>query len=102
LDLNEELIKNPASTFFVRVSGDSMVDAGIHDNDILIVDRSIEAREGKIVIAILDGELVVKRLRRIKGQLCLIPENPRYAPIMIKPDSDFIIWGIVTNVIHPV
>jgi len=102
LDLNEELIKNPAATYFVRVSGDSMIDAGIHDHDILIVDRSIEAREGKIVIAILDGELVVKRLQRVKDQLFLVPENEKFRPIPIRAESDFLIWGIVTNVIHSV
>ncbi|MDD8053458.1 MAG: translesion error-prone DNA polymerase V autoproteolytic subunit [Thermotogota bacterium] len=102
LDLNEELIKNPAATYFVRVSGDSMIDAGIHDHDILIVDRSIEAREGKIVIAILDGELVVKRLQRVKDQLFLVPENKKFRPIPIHPESDFLIWGTVTNVIHSV
>jgi len=102
LDLNTELIKNPAATYFVRVSGDSMVDAGIHNGDILIVDRSLEVREGKIVIAILDGELVVKRLRRIKGQLYLVPENKSFRPIPIHEESEFLIWGIVTNVIHSV
>lgn len=101
LDLNEELVKNPAATFFVRVSGDSMIDAGIHNNDILIVDRSLEVRENKIVIAILNGELVVKRLRRIRGELFLVPENAIYPPIPIRPESECIVWGVVTNVIHP-
>lgn len=100
LDLNEHLIKNPPSTFFVRVSGDSMKDVGIFPNDILIVDRSIDPVDGKIVIAVIDGELTVKRLRKKNGALFLMPENPEYSPIAVKELQDFSIWGVVTNVIH--
>jgi DNA polymerase V len=102
LDLNEHLIKHPAATFFVRVSGESMVNAGIYPGDILIVDRSLEAADKKIVIAVLDGELTVKRLRIRSGRPSLEPENDQYAPIEIKPDMAFEIWGVVTNVIHKV
>lgn len=102
LDLNEHLIKHPAATFFVRVSGESMINAGIYPRDILIVDRSLEAVDKKIVIAVVDGDLTVKRLRIRSGQPFLEPENDRYAPIEILPDMAFEVWGVVTNVIHKV
>ena len=102
LDLNLELIKNPAATFFVRVSGSSMKDAGIFDGDILIVDRSLRAANRKIVIAILNGELLVKRLCMHDDQCILMPENKNYSPIYLTNDSDLNIWGVVTNVIHRV
>jgi len=102
LDLNLELIKNPAATFFVRVSGSSMKDAGIFDGDILIVDRSLRAANRKIVIAILNGELLVKRLCIRDDQYILMPENKNYSPIYLTNDSDLNIWGVVTNVIHRV
>lgn len=101
LDLNKHLIKHPAATFFVRVAGDSMIDAGIHPGDILIVDRSLEPANKKVVIAIIDGELTVKRIRINKGRIYLIPENKKYKPIEIEKEMDFDIWGVVTNVIHP-
>lgn len=99
LDLNEFLIKNPKATFILRVSGSSMVGAGINDKDILIVDRSLEAIHGKIVIAVLDGDLTVKRLHRKDGVILLLPESPAFKPIEIKKESDLQIWGVVTNVI---
>jgi DNA polymerase V len=102
LDLNEYLVKHPAATFFVRVSGDSMIEAGIHDGDILIVDRSLPALDGRIIIAILDGELTVKRLRKKGQQITLVPENDLYEPIEINEFNDFEVWGVVTNVIHKV
>ncbi len=102
IDLNRELVKNPAATFFVRVTGDSMTDTGIYDGDVLIVDRSLEVTGGRIVIAVIDGELVVKRLIKKAGKLILMPENPKYQPIIVTEDSDFLIWGVVTNVIHSV
>lgn len=101
LDLNEHLIKHPAATFFVKVAGNSMVNAGIHSGDLLIVDRAIEPADNKIVIAALNGELTVKRIRKIKGRLFLAPENPEFEPIEIGADSQFEVWGVVTNVIHP-
>ena len=102
LDLNELLIKHPSATFFLRVSGSSMIKAGIHHDDILIVDRSLEPAHGKIVIASLNGELTVKRLHRFGGRVKLVPENDAYAPIDITEEMELRIWGVVTNVIHPV
>ena len=102
LDLNELLVQKPAATFFVRAEGESMLGAGIHPNDILVVDRSIEPVPGKIVICALNGELTVKRLASCKGQLVLAAENPDYQDITIHEDIDMVIWGIVTNVIHSV
>ncbi|MEE3717957.1 translesion error-prone DNA polymerase V autoproteolytic subunit [Tumidithrix elongata RA019] len=101
LDLNRYLVKHPAATFFVRVTGDSMIDAGIHPGDLLIVDRAIAPTNGKIVIAVLNGELTVKRVRQSKQKLLLIPENPQYPSLEIRSEMDFQIWGVVTNVIHP-
>ncbi|HIJ56193.1 MAG TPA: translesion error-prone DNA polymerase V autoproteolytic subunit [Deltaproteobacteria bacterium] len=101
LDLNKYLIKHPAATFFVRVTGDSMIAAGIHPGDILIVDRSIEPADKKVVIAVIEGELTVKRIRRLKGKILLMPENENYKPLQINAEMNFEIWGVVTNVIHP-
>lgn len=102
LDLNKHLVKHPTATFFVRVSGDSMINAGIHENDILVVDRSLEAKHGKIVIAAVDGDLTVKRLHKTSTQTYLMPENPKFSPIAISEDNEVVIWGVVTNVIHEV
>ncbi|MGE4538082.1 MAG: LexA family protein [Desulfovibrio sp.] len=100
LDLNEQLVRHPAATFFVRVDGDSMRDAGVASGDILVVDRAVEPRDGHIVIAALDGELTVKRLRRKNGQVLLVPENPDYAPVPVGPEASFEVWGVVTYIIH--
>ncbi len=100
LDLNQHLIKHPAATFFVRVTGDSMTEAGIHSGDLLIVDRSLEPSDGNIVIAVLDGELTVKQLERRKGKLRLLPANQNYEPLEVSEQQSFEIWGVVTNVIH--
>ena len=102
LDLNELLIQKPAATFFVRAEGESMLGAGIHPNDILVVDRSIEPVSGKIVICALNGELTVKRLKNNEGMLALGAENPDYPDIVIDGDMDMVVWGVVTNVIHSV
>lgn len=102
LDLNELCIKQPAATFFVRVEGESMLGAGIHPNDILVVDRSIEPVPGKIVVCALNGELTVKRLDCENDQLKLKAENPNYPDIELHEEIDMIVWGVVTNVIHPV
>jgi len=102
LDLNELLIKHPAATFFLKVSGSSMINAGIHDGDILIVDRSIEPAHGKIVIAALNGELTVKRLHLEKNRVQLVAENSAYPPIEVREGMDLHIWGVVTSVIHTV
>jgi len=102
LDLNDFLVKNPSATFFVRVTGDSMIDAGIHSGDILVVDRSISPKNGSIIIAVIDGELLVKRLRKQKNKIYLHPDNPNYKTIEITSDMSFDSWGVVTNVIHSV
>ncbi|MGD7037433.1 translesion error-prone DNA polymerase V autoproteolytic subunit [Methylotuvimicrobium buryatense] len=101
LDLNELLVQKPAATFFVRAQGESMLGAGIHPNDILVVDRSLEPVPGRIVICALNGELVVKRLKRRGGQWVLGSENPAYKNIVLREEIDTVIWGVVTNVIHP-
>jgi len=102
LDLNDLLVQKPAATFFVRAEGESMLGAGIHPNDILVVDRSIDPVVGKIVICALNGELTVKRLNSIGDEVILGAENPAYADIIVAKDIDLVIWGVVTNVIHPV
>ena len=102
IDLNETLVQHEAATYFIRVQGDSMTGAGIQDGDILIVDRSVEPVSGSIVIAVLNGELTVKRLRRRAGRVFLDPENPRYAPIEVTAETAFEIWGVVRHVIHSV
>lgn len=100
LDLNEFLIKRPAATFFVRVSGESMIGAGIHSGDILIVDRSESAVNRSVVIAVLNGELTVKRFIKKGPSIFLAAENPCYGPIEVKSGMDFEIWGVVVHVIH--
>ncbi len=102
LDLNEHLIKNPASTFFVRVNGDSMINAGIHTGDILVVDRSLDPKHNNIVIAVIDGDLTVKRLSIDKTKISLLPENPKYPKIEITTEMNFEVWGVVRSVIHSV
>jgi len=100
LDLNEYLIKNPAATFFVKVSGQSMINAGIHDGDILVVDRSLDAANNKIVIGVVNGEFTVKRLLKKNNKLFLVPENPDFKPIEINEAMDASIWGVVTYTIR--
>lgn len=102
MDLTEHLINDPASTFFVRVTGYSMINAGIHPDDILVVDRSLTPRHGKIVIAAVEGELTVKRLYQKDEKVRLMPENDEFAPIDISAEQALHIWGVVTNVIHTV
>jgi len=100
LDLNDLLVQKPAATFFVRAEGESMLGAGIHPNDILVVDRSIDPVIGKIVICALNGELTVKRLKSIGEEIVLGAENPAYADIIVHKEIELVIWGVVTNVIH--
>jgi len=102
IDLNEQLIKNKPATFFFRMKGDAMRDAGVFDNDVLIVDRSLKLAEGKIIVAILNGELLVRRFHKNFSSTFLIPENNRYKPINLAEFSDFTVWGIVTYIIHAV
>lgn len=100
LDLNEYLIAHPAATFFVRASGDSMIDAGIGEGDLLVVDRSIAAAHGHIVIAAVNGELTVKRLSIINGITQLMPENKAYPPLVITESLELVIWGVVIHAIR--
>ncbi len=102
LSLDNELIKNKEATFFARVSGQSMIGAGLNDNDLLVIDRSLEPENNKIAVCFLDGEFTVKRLRVTKDEVWLQPENPDYPIIKITQNNDFVIWGIVTNVIKKV
>lgn len=99
LDLNRELVHNPASTFFVRVSGDSMAGDGIGDDDLLVVDRSVEPYDGCIAVCYVDGEFTVKRVRLEKGCAWLMPSNPKYQPIRVDADNEFLVWGVVRHVI---
>lgn len=98
LDLNQYMIQHAAATYFVRVKGDSMIDAGIRDNDVLVVDRSVTARVGSIVVAVVNGEFTVKTLGRTKtGQPLLAPANSKYATIELKDGMSFEVWGVVTG-----
>lgn len=99
IDLNKELAKNPLATFYVKVNGNSMIDAGINDKDILVVDRSIEPRDNKIAVCLVDGEFTVKRIKLDKDCLYLLPENKNYQPIKITEENQITIWGIVTYII---
>lgn len=97
LDINEYLIKNPVSTFFFPVQGDSMEGAQIFDSDILVVDRSVKARHGSIVVAFVDGERLVKRLFRQNQRVALVAENPKYPALEIKEGSEMLVWGVVVG-----
>lgn len=102
LSLDAELIRNKEATFFARVSGQSMIGAGLDDNDLLVIDKSLAATHNKIAVCFLDGEFTVKRLKVEGGEVWLQPENPDYSAIQITDANDFVIWGIVTNVIKRV
>jgi DNA polymerase V len=100
LNLNDLLIKRPAATFFVKVSGDSMAPAGIHSGDLLVVDRSLRPTDGRVVVAVIDAELFVKRLRFEQDKIVLVADNTAYDPIVIREEMNLNIWGVVTSVIH--
>ena len=102
LDLHAHLVRNRAATFFLRVSGDSMIRAGIHDGDLLVVDRSLEAVSGSVVIAAVGGELTVKHLVRRSGRVLLVPANGRYPELDVTDQEDAMIWGVVTYAVHKV
>lgn len=102
IDLNKELSENQLATFYIKVKGNSMIDAGINDKDVLVVDRSLEPQNNKIAICFIDGEFTVKRILVEKECLYLMPENPNYIPIKINEENELIIWGIVTYVIKKV
>ncbi|GGB08777.1 LexA family protein [Puia dinghuensis] len=101
IDLNEQLIRNKPATFFMRVSGDAMTGAGIFNGDVVIVDRSVKAVSGKVVIATLNGEMLIRRLEKNLNKLRLVPETPKLSPIDVDiSGAEFSIWGVVTYVIH--
>lgn len=100
LDLNELLVKRPAATYFVRVQGDSMEGKGIYEGDLLVVDRSLDPRDGDVVIAAVDGEFTVKTLRKKAGKVGLQAANPKYPTIVLKGVSELRLFGKVTAVIH--
>lgn len=99
LDLNTLVVKHKEATFYARVSGQSMIGAGLDDGDLLVIDRSLEPRNNKIAVCCVDGEFTVKRLKVTKDSCWLMPENDKFKPIKIEDESDFIVWGIVTYVI---
>ena len=100
LDLNELVIKHPSASYFVKVSGHSMKDSGINDGDILVVDRAIDPKNNDVIIAVLNGELTVKRIKKTRKELFLLPENSDFEPIKVNDEADFQVWGVVTTVIH--
>lgn len=102
LDLNRELIKNPPATFFARVSGVSMIEEGIDDGDLLVIDKSVEPYQGCLAVAYVDGEFTLKRVRYEKDCLWLVPANKDYKPLKITADNDFMVWGVVRYVIKKV
>ena len=100
IDLNEQLIRNKPATFFMRVSGSSMINAGIYDGDIVIVDRSLKPQNNKIVIAVIDGEMLIRRYEKTMNSLRLIPETTKLSPIDVSEFMDFKIWGVVICIIR--
>ena len=99
ISLDKELVKNTESTFYARVSGDSMKNAGISDNDLIVIDRSLNPENNKVAVCFIDGEFTVKRIRKIGNKLYLKAENENYKEIEVKKENNFIVWGIVTYVI---
>lgn len=99
IDLNKELIRNPASTFYGRVSGCSMQDIGIEDGDLLVIDKSLPPQDGSIAVCFIDGEFTLKKIKTEKGKLWLMPANKKYSPILVTEDNHFLVWGIVTYTI---
>ena len=102
ISLDKELVKNKEATFYARVDGDSMVGAGLEDGDLLVIDRSLNPENGKIAICLVDGEFTVKRIKKEKNKLYLMPENKKYEPIELKEENELIIWGVVEYVIKKV
>ena len=102
ISLDKELVQNENATFYARVRGNSMIDANIEDGDLLVIDRSIESRDGKIAVCMLDGEFTIKRLKVEQDCMYLMPENNNYKPIKVTEENELIIWGIVTYVVKKV
>ena len=102
IDLNKELVKHPAATFYGRVVGDSMIDAGVDDGDILVIDRALEAKDGDMAVCFVDGEFTLKYLNIKSGNIILKPANPKYPEIEVTEGTDFKMWGVVTYIIKKV
>ena len=102
ISLDKELVKNRSATFYARVSGESMVGAGLDDGDLLVIDRSLDPENGKIAVCFVDGEFTVKRIKKVGDRLYLMPENKKYKRIEIKEENELIIWGVVEYVIKKV
>ncbi len=100
LDLNKELVKHPAATFYARVKGSSMIDAGIEDGDLLVIDKALDAKDGDIAVCFINGEFTVKRLSIRKDGVYLVPANAEFRPIRITEENDFLVWGVVAYIIH--
>ena len=99
LDLNKLLIKNPSSTFFAKVSGESMIDDGVDDGDILVIDKSVTPYDGAIAVCYLDGEFTLKRVRFMDGFILLVPSNSKFKSIKVDKDNEFLVWGVVRYII---
>ena len=102
ISLDKELVKNKDATFYARVDGDSMIGAGLEDGDLLVIDRSLNPENGRIAVCLLDGDFTVKRIKKEKNKLFLVPENKKYKKIEIKEENELVIWGIVEYVIKKV
>ena len=102
ISLDRELVKNEESTFYARVCGDSMIEAGLDDGDLIVIDRSLDPENGKIAVCFIDGEFTVKRIKKEKDKFYLMPENKKYKPIKLSEDNELIIWGVVEYVIKKV
>lgn len=100
LDLNKLVIKHPASTFYMRVDGDSMVDRGIYTGDLVVIDKSLEIRSGDLVVAYVNGEFTLKTFKQADNRGYLLPANPKYQPIVLDENTDFQIWGVVVYTLH--
>ena len=99
ISLDTELVRNKDATFYARVSGDSMIEAGLDDGDLIVIDRSLNPESGKIAVCFIDGEFTVKRIKKEEDKLFLMPQNKKYKPLEIKEENELVIWGIVTYVI---
>tara|TARA_B100001250_G_scaffold414516_1_gene453473 strand:+ start:4289 stop:4720 length:432 start_codon:yes stop_codon:yes gene_type:complete len=102
ISLDKELVKNKDATFYARVDGDSMIGAGLNHGDLLVIDRSLNPENGKVAVCLIDGEFTVKRIKKKKEKLFLMPENKKYKPIELKEENELIIWGVVEYVIKKV
>lgn len=102
LDLNKELVRNPASTFYARVRGTSMIDEGINNGDLLIIDKSVEPHDGALAVCFVDGEFTLKRYKDMGDHALLMPANKEFKPILVNSENDFLIWGIVRYIIKRV